>query len=279
MRLCRRLCTASQLVMPPHNYRSRSSSAGASSPMTLETAKPHHRHIAMLVAPHRQNLLTLLRFAAPAAPAAPATVMLALRLHACHHSRFQVSRSMPTCAPHVVYVLKQPRCDPVCVHLSQSRPHSHISVPPVWEHILCAQQLTAREVQVPPLRETHNLVGADPRAGSGPFPKLRALVLPEVKFGQAKPDGLGRIDTADSDLMHHQYRLPVLQWNPGPARRNPTNILRRPVDGSMRLFFKKPVITSPISSLRTLATRTSPSCSTKTPWSPTQWFSPSRKTP
>ena len=25
--------------------------------------------------------------------------------------------------------------------------------------------------------------------------------------------------------MHHQYRLSVLQWNPGPARRNPTNII------------------------------------------------------
>ena len=35
MRLCRRLYTASQLMMPPHNYRSRSSSSGAFSPMTL----------------------------------------------------------------------------------------------------------------------------------------------------------------------------------------------------------------------------------------------------
>ena len=23
--------------------------------------------------------------------------------------------------------------------------------------------------------------------------------------------------------MHHQFRLSLLQWNPGPARRNPTN--------------------------------------------------------
>ena len=44
-------------------------------------------------------------------------------------------------------------------------------------------------------------------------------------FGQAKPDGLGHIVTADSDLMHHQYRLSVLEWNPGSARRNPTNII------------------------------------------------------
>ena len=74
------------------------------------------------------------------------------------------------------------------------------------------------------LAGTHNPIGADPLTGSGPFPKPRALVLPIVKFGQSKPDGLGHIDTADSDLMHHQYRLSV-QWNPGPARRNPTNII------------------------------------------------------
>ena len=46
-----------------------------------------------------------------------------------------------------------------------------------------------------------------------------------VRFGQAKLDGLGHIDTADSDLMHHQYRLSVLQWNPGLARRKPTKII------------------------------------------------------
>ena len=43
-----------------------------------------------------------------------------------------------------------------------------------------------------------------------------------------------------------------------------------PVDNFMRLFFRKPVImfrTSPISSRRTLATRTSLSCSTRTPLS------------
>ena len=74
------------------------------------------------------------------------------------------------------------------------------------------------------LAGTHNPVGADPRAGTGPFPKPRALVIPMVKFGQSKPDGLGHIDTADSDLMPHQFRLSLLQWNPGPARRNPTNI-------------------------------------------------------
>ena len=57
--------------------------------------------------------------------------------------------------------------------------------------------------------------------------------------------------------MHHQYRLSVLQWNPGPgpARRTPPISSRRLVDGFIRLSFKKPAImflTSPISSLRTV---------------------------
>ena len=75
------------------------------------------------------------------------------------------------------------------------------------------------------LAGTHNPVGSDPRTGTGLFPKPRALVLPMIKFGQPKSDRLGHIDTVDSDLMHHQFRLSLLQWNPGPARRNPTNIV------------------------------------------------------
>ena len=50
---------------------------------------------------------------------------------------------------------------------------------------------------------THNPVDADHRAGTGPFPKPRALILPLVHFGQSKPEGHGYLGTADSDLMHH----------------------------------------------------------------------------
>ena len=75
------------------------------------------------------------------------------------------------------------------------------------------------------LAGTHNPIGSIPCTGSGPFPKPQALVLPMVSFGQPKSDRLGPIATVDSDLMHHQFRLSLLQWNPGPARRNPTNIV------------------------------------------------------
>ena len=46
-----------------------------------------------------------------------------------------------------------------------------------------------------------------------------------INFGHSKTSGPSPIATADSDIMHHQFRLSLLQWNPGPARRNPTNIV------------------------------------------------------
>ena len=46
-----------------------------------------------------------------------------------------------------------------------------------------------------------------------------------LNFGHSKTCGPSPVATADSDIMHHQFRLSLLQWNPGPARRNPTNIV------------------------------------------------------
>ena len=274
-RLCRRLCTASHLTMPPHNYRSRSSSSGAPFPMTLSTAKPRHRHIAMLAAPHLHNPLTLLLFCSPSS-ASHATVTRTLRPHVCHHSRLRLSRSMPVSALHMENLLKQPRCDLVCVHSSQSRPHSHMSqagTHPVRSATACKRSASTA------LAGTHSPVVADPRAGTGPFSKPRALVLPVVKFGHSKPDTLIQ-PTAISCIIN----TVSLSFSGIQARRGgtPPISLRRPVEGSMRLFFKKPVITSPtspISSLRMLATRTLLSCSTRTPSSLTLWCLPSGKTP
>ena len=70
---------------------------------------------------------------------------------------------------------------------------------------------------------THNLAITDSRAGSVPLAKPRALVLLLVHFGQSKPEGHTGLDRAYSDLMHHQFRLSLLQWNPGPVRKHPTN--------------------------------------------------------
>ena len=91
-----------------------------------------------------------------------ATISSALWPHVpcCSHRRdsnslprLQVSLLTPTCAPHMVYLSKRYRCDTVYVKLSQSRPHSPLLVPSMWEHILRAQLPPAREVPVPPWRE------------------------------------------------------------------------------------------------------------------------------
>ena len=73
---------------------------------------------------------------------------------------------------------------------------------------------------------------------------------------------------ADSDLMHHQHRLSVLQRDPGPARKNPTQILA----GACGYPPRSPVIMlreSRTSSSRTRVTPISLSCSTRTRSSPT----------
>ena len=137
-RLCRRLCTASHLTMPPHNNRSRSSLSGASSPMTPRIARSHHRHMAMPAVPHFPNPLTSPLSTAPAAPAMPATVTCTLRPHMSYCSHHGVSRSMPFNSFTWYTCLKRHRCDLVCAHLSQSRTHSHMSVPHPCGNTSCA---------------------------------------------------------------------------------------------------------------------------------------------
>ena len=75
------------------------------------------------------------------------------------------------------------------------------------------------------LAGTHNSIGSTLRTDAGFFPKPKAVILPMVNFGHPLSNGPGPIATAESDIMHHQFRLSLLQWNPGPARRNPSNIV------------------------------------------------------
>ena len=135
-----------------------------------------------------------------------------LEEYACQHA----SHGIPVEAAPV-----RPR---LCASISVTPPQSHVSTTHVGTHPVRSAPTCKRSASTA-LVGTHNPVGADPLAGTGPFPKPKALVLPMVKFGQSKPDGLRHIDTADSDLMHHQYRLFLLQWNPGPPRRNPNDII------------------------------------------------------
>ena len=123
-------------------------------------------------------------------------------------------------ASHGKFVKVAPVRPRLCTSISVTPPQPHVSATHVGTHPVRSATSYKRSVSTA-LAGTHNAVGADPRAGTGPFPEPRALVLPMVKFEQAKPDGLGHMCAVDSDLMHHQYRLSVLQWHPGPARRNP----------------------------------------------------------
>ena len=276
--LCRRLCTASHLTMPPHNYRSRSSSSGASFPTFLldrQALPSAHCNAGSASPPQPADKAAL---CSPNSTSHASDGHEDTTPHECHHSRLWVSRSMPVSAPHMACLLTG-ATSRLCTCMSFTPPQPHVCTTQVGTHPVRPATASKRSASTA-LAVTHNPVGADPRAGTGPFPEPRTLVLPTVKFGQSKPHGLGYIDTVDSDLMHHQYRLPVLQWNPGPARRTPPILSRRHVESSTRLSFKEPVImsrTSLISSLRTLATRTSPSCSTRTPSSPTQWYGPTHR--
>ena len=110
------------------------------------------------------------------------------------------------CASHGIPVEAAPAVFSCLKHAN----HSFLFVPCSWEHILCALPLSEREMLVLPWLETHSTVGTDLRAGSGPFPEPRALVLPSVDFGPSKPDGHSYMNAIDRDLMHHHFRPSLL---------------------------------------------------------------------
>ena len=235
------LCAVLYCTILPHNYRSRSSFLDVSSRTILLIVSARHRHKAILVVSHSLHFLTLLRLALSAVPALTVTITSAPWPHVscCSHRRvsnsmprLQVSLLMPTCAPHMAYLLERHLCDP-----SQSRPHSLLLVPSMWEHIMRDQRPPAREVPVLPWRESTIL-------------SIQILVQGLALFLHREPSFFLWSTLVNPNLkgtvvwIQHQFRLSLLQWNPGPTRRNPTNMSPLPVVSIMQLFFKKPVITS-----------------------------------
>ena len=57
------------------------------------------------------------------------------------------------------------------------------------------------------------------------FPKPPPRVLPLTTFGKPKPCHEKVMTDDVSDLLHAQYRLLLLQWNAGTARRQPTQLV------------------------------------------------------
>ena len=177
--------------------------------------------------------------AVPVAVAVTSAYLSLVRSLTAHHRRYQVSKDRHSWVFHTTSLLKA----------APARPHSHngpsstspgTPTPPTSPRYPTAAGVSPTQVgntyhslcSYPQKRSastapagTHSAIGADPRAGRGPFPKPRPVVLPMVRFGFPKHARLGHIHNADSDLMHYQFRLSLPQWNPGPARRNPTNII------------------------------------------------------
>ena len=100
---------------------------------------------------------------------------------------------------------------------------SRLQVPPTWEHPV--RPAGAKRSASTALAGNHNSNGPCPGTEVAPFSKPNAVILPMINFGHSKTSGPSPVATVDSDIMHHQFRLSLLQWNPGPARRNPTNIV------------------------------------------------------
>ena len=195
--------------------------------------------------------------------------------------RLQASLLMLTCALHMAYLLQRDLYDPGYVQRFQSRTHSSLLVPSMWEHVMHDQLLLVSEVLVLLWREPTILLKQILVQGLGLFLNHGHWFFPWSNLGNPSLTGLVTLtqSTAISCIINSVFPF----FNGTQARRAeilPT-LSPLPVESSMRLFFKKPVImfrTSPISSWRTLATRTSLSCSTRKPLSLTQKFSHSRPT-
>ena len=221
--------TAPLSHMHPPNSRSQSSFLGASTPMTRWIdSLPFLRMGTSVVALHftiPSTWIPLSVFSSSSGGDARIPVPRAQLNH--QDSRFNLPWVLP-----MVSLVKQRPCDPVRnfllllprqprpLHLRQRLPYSHRLVPPKCEHIQLVLHLQ-KECQS---RPSGNPLCYWCRPTCWTW-SPRPVVLPMVSFGQSKPAGLGHIHNADSDLMHHQFRLSILQWNPAPARRNPTQII------------------------------------------------------
>ena len=162
-------------------------------------------------------------------------------------------------------------------------PSSPLRVPREVPALTCSARLLALSAHPPP---SHLPTSSPPEAKpTRPPPTynvstaLAGLHLPSSRGVQdkgsppCKPSRHGTLPKADSDLMHQQYCLLVLHWNPGHGRKSPTHILAAAFGRSS----VKPTImlhVSRTSSLGTLAALTSPSCSTRTRSSLTLHSSP-----
>ena len=105
--------------------------------------------------------------------------------------------------------------------LSVTPPQPHVSTTQVG-HILCAQLLHAREVQVPPLRELTTLMVQILEQELVVFPNHEPWFFLWSNLGNPNLTGLVTLIQL-TVISCNINTVSVLQWNSGPARRNPTN--------------------------------------------------------
>ena len=114
-------------------------------------------------------------------------------------------------------------------HMRLSSPvfKSRMPVPPMREHQMRLPKSVSTRIHDVSTVHTGNqapIRNAD-RTGYEHFPKPPLLVLLMSRLAQPRLDGQVPLDDSRSDLAHFQYCLSVLQWNPGPARENDTQII------------------------------------------------------
>ena len=162
------------------------------------------------------------------------------------HMKLRLKKYAHLCASHGTPVKAAPVRPRLCTSISVTPMQAHVTTTQVGTHPVSSAASYKRSASAT-LAGTHIANGADPRAGSGPFPKPRTLVLP----------------TSTSCIINTDS----LSFSGIQARRagTPPTSLRRLVEGSIQLL------------LRIVATRTLPSCSTRIHLSLTLRCLPSRK--
>ena len=178
-------------------------------------------------------------------------------------------KSTHLCASHGIPVKAAPVRPRLFTAFSVTPPQPPVSTTHEGTHLV-GSVTTGKRSASTALAGTHNSVDADHRAGTGPFPKPRALVLPLVNFGQSNLKGM--ITLIQLTVISCITNIDFLSFSGTQVRRAGILLIlfQLPVVSFMRLFFRKPVImfrTSLSSSLCAPATRTSLSCSTRTPLS------------
>ena len=285
------LCRRSHTVLFLRTFLRRWVLADVSSRTIFLIVRARHRHKAILVVSHCLHFLTLLQLKLSALSSLDSddhVRTLAPRVLLQPPPGLEQYAPPPgleidahLCASHGIPVKAAPLRPRLRSVISVTPPQPPVCTIHVGTHP-ARSATTGKRSASTALAGTHNPVDTDPRAGTGPFPKPRALVLPLVHFCQSNLKGTVLLiqPTVISCIIN--FVFPSFSGIQARRAEILLTLSPLPVVSFMQLFFKKPVITSRTSlssSLCAPAIRTLLSCSIKTPLSLTLQFSHTRLTP